>query len=175
MSLSAADLASIVAALQESDWDEAEVVIGDVRIAVARNGARLSDGGAPAAAPAAPAPAPIAAPDPAPVAAPASAAPAPASAAPAGPTTAGTAGAGDYAVTAPSVGVFWRSPEPGAAPFVEVGQRVNAGDTIGIVEIMKLMNNVSSVVSGTVTAVHIENGGAVEFGTALVSIAADGA
>lgn len=73
-------------------------------------------------------------------------------------------------MTAPSVGVFWRAPEPGAAPFVEVGSRVAAGDTIGIVEVMKLMSNVAAEVAGVVTAIHVDNAQGVQFGTPLVTI-----
>lgn len=171
MTLSSQDINSIVDALQQSDWDEAVVVIGDVRIAVARNGARLADSGSVAAAPAAPAaPAPAA-----PVASQAPAAPvaAPAPAAPAAAVPAPAVDSGDTPVTAPSVGTFWRAPEPSAAPFVQVGDHVNAEDTVGIVEIMKLMNNVPAGVSGTVTSINVENGGAVQFGDTLVTIRPD--
>lgn len=174
MTISSQDINSIVDALQQSDWDEAIVVIGDVRIAVARNGARLSgeSAGAPAAsAPVAPAaPAPVAA-APAPAPAPVAETPAPVSAAPVAPAAA--AGSDDTAVTAPSVGTFWRAPEPSAPPFVQVGDHVDADDTVGIVEIMKLMNNVAAGVSGTVTGINVENGGAVQFGDTLVTVRPD--
>ena len=174
MTISSQDINSIVDALQQSDWDEAVVVIGDVRIAVARNGAHLSGGelasAAPAAAapaapaaPAAAAPVPAAVPAPAPAATPA---PAPAAAAPASDPT-------DAPVTAPSVGTFWRAPEPSAPPFVQLGDHVDADDTVGIVEIMKLMNNVPAGVSGTVTGINVENGEAVQFGDTLVTIRPD--
>lgn len=166
MTISSQDINSIVDALQQSDWDEAIVVIGDVRIAVARNGARLS--GESAGAPAASAPVASAAPAPAPAAV--AAAPAPA---PAPTSSAAAAGFDDTAVTAPSVGTFWRAPEPSAPPFVQVGDHVDADDTVGIVEIMKLMNNVPAGVSGTVTGINVENGGAVQFGDILVTIRPD--
>jgi acetyl-CoA carboxylase biotin carboxyl carrier protein len=157
MELTPDDIKLILSTLQESGYDEAEVIVGDTRIAVARGGATLA---------AAPAPAPAAVPAAAPAAAaPAAAAPA-APAAPA-PTALDPA---DTVVTAPSVGVFWRAPEPGAAPFVEVGSTVAVGDTIGIVEVMKLMSNIAADVAGTVTAVHADNAQGVEFGTPLVSI-----
>lgn len=166
MSLSSSDIRAIVDALQESDWDQATVVVGDVRIAVSRRGLPLpgeSATGAPVAPPAATAAA--APPAPAPVA-PAPVAPAPAAPAPVAPPAAPTG----HVVTAPSVGVFWRAPEPGAAPFVEVGTAVQVGDTIGIVEVMKLMSNVAADIAGEVVAVHVENAAAVEFGTPLVTI-----
>jgi acetyl-CoA carboxylase biotin carboxyl carrier protein len=73
-------------------------------------------------------------------------------------------------VSSPSVGLFWRAPAPGAPPFVEAGGPVAAGDTVAIVEVMKLMNHVTAPVSGTVIAVLPENGEAVEFGQVLVVI-----
>jgi len=165
VSLSSADINSIVAALHESDWDEAVVSVGDVKISVARNGAHLSSGS-----PALTTPAPVAEPVVAPVATPAVAAPAP----PVPSSPAATAHAPtnttDFAITAPSIGVLWRSPEPGATPFIELGQRIEVGDTVCIVEIMKLMNNVASTVTGIVTAVHAENGATVEYGTPLFSV-----
>ncbi|MFC3244534.1 acetyl-CoA carboxylase biotin carboxyl carrier protein [Gordonia humi] len=86
------------------------------------------------------------------------------------PSPAPTVSESAHTVTSPSVGVFWHASSPGAAPFVEVGQEVSAGDTIGIVEVMKLMNNVAADVDGVVTSIHVENAGSVEFGTPLVTI-----
>lgn len=168
MSLSSSDIRVIVDALQESDWDQASVVVGDVRIAVSRRGLPLPGESAPGtpAAPRAAAAAPAASPAAAPPAAPAPAAPAPPVPTPAAPPAAPQG----HVVTAPSVGVFWRAPEPGAAPFVEVGTAVQVGDTIGIVEVMKLMSNVAADIAGEVVAVHVENAAAVEFGTPLVTI-----
>ncbi|HEX3238643.1 MAG TPA: biotin/lipoyl-containing protein [Solirubrobacterales bacterium] len=77
-------------------------------------------------------------------------------------------------IESPSVGLFWRAPSPGAPPFVEVGGRVAAGETVAIVEVMKLMNHVSSPVDGVVTAILIENGAAVEFGQAIVVVDPEG-
>lgn len=167
MELSAADIKLIVSTLQESDYDEAEVVVGDVRIAVARGGGRLAASSAAPAAAEVATPAQAPAPPPAPVASVTATEPAAPAAAPA-------ADPGDTAVTAPSVGVFWAAPEPGAAPFVEVGSRVAVGDTLGIVEVMKLMSNVVAEVAGIVSAVHVDNAQSVEFGTPLVSIRAEG-
>lgn len=161
MSLAPRDIKHIVDALNESDWDTANIVVGDVSIAVSR-------GGVPPLA-AAPAAVPVAA-----VASPAPEAAAPqpqravAPAAPAAPAQAEVAGG--VVIESPSVGVFWTTPEPGAAPFVEVGSTVQPGDTLCIVEIMKLMNNVTAEIAGTVAAVHLENAAAVEFGTPLFTI-----
>lgn len=77
-------------------------------------------------------------------------------------------------VESPSVGLFWRAPSPGAPPFVELGARVAAGDTVAIVEVMKLMNHVASPVDGVVTAILVENGEAVEFGQPIVVVDPEG-
>jgi acetyl-CoA carboxylase biotin carboxyl carrier protein len=75
-------------------------------------------------------------------------------------------------VISPTIGLFWRSPKPGAPPFVEVGGHVNADDTVCIIEVMKLMTHVKADHAGTVVAVLATNGGTVEFGTPLFKIAA---
>jgi len=68
-----------------------------------------------------------------------------------------------HVVTAPMVGTFYASSNPESAPFVKVGQKVKAGDTIGIIEAMKMFNQIESDVSGTVLAVLVGNGQPVEF------------
>ena len=73
-------------------------------------------------------------------------------------------------IESPSVGLFWRAPSPGADPFVEVGSRVAAGETVAIVEVMKLMNHVASPVDGVVTAILVDNGAAVEYGQTIVIV-----
>jgi acetyl-CoA carboxylase biotin carboxyl carrier protein len=78
-------------------------------------------------------------------------------------------------VTSPTIGLFWRSPKPGAPPFVDVGDTVAAGDTVCIIEVMKLMTHVTAPVSGTVRAIHIDNGSMVEHGTPLIDIIPSGA
>lgn len=77
---------------------------------------------------------------------------------------------GHTVIESPSVGLFWRSPSPGAPPFVEVGAAVAAGDTVAIVEVMKLMNHVAAPTDGVVSAILVENGGPVEFGQTIVTI-----
>lgn len=74
------------------------------------------------------------------------------------------------AVKSPMVGTAYRAPEPGAAAFIEVGSRVNAGDTLLIIEAMKTMNQIPAPKSGTVTNILFENGQPVEFGEPLVII-----
>lgn len=172
MSLTPEDIRALVSAFESSDWDEMSLQYGDTRLDLSRNGRapQASLAPAPAAAPAAPA-APSA-PMTAAAAAPATnPAPAASSAPTTGPAVASTAG---HAVTSPSLGLFWRSPQPGAPPFVEVGQQVGPEDTVCIVEVMKLMNHVKAGVAGTVVAIDVENGAMVEFGAPLVIIDPEG-
>lgn len=75
-----------------------------------------------------------------------------------------------HVVTAPMVGTFYRSGSPGNPPFVEVGQAVKEGDTLCILEAMKLMNEIEADASGTIKAVLVENGQPVEFGQPLFVI-----
>jgi oxaloacetate decarboxylase (Na+ extruding) subunit alpha len=79
-------------------------------------------------------------------------------------------GNGIVRVEAPMVGTFYRAPEPGAAPFVEEGQPVAAGQTLCILEAMKLMNEVKAEVEGVVRKIHVQNGQPVEFGQALFDL-----
>lgn len=103
--------------------------------------------------------------------APAAAAPAPAAAAPAAAEPAAPAGPDlKNAVKSPMVGTCYLTPEPGAAPFVTVGQAVKEGDTLLIVEAMKVMNPITAPRAGTVTAILIETAQPVEFDQPLVVI-----
>lgn len=77
---------------------------------------------------------------------------------------------GAHLVVSPSPGIFWRSPEPGAPPFAEVGDRVDMTSTMCIVEVMKLMNHIKADVHGVVVAVYGENGVAVQQGEPLFAI-----
>ena len=76
-----------------------------------------------------------------------------------------------HQVKSPMVGTFYRAASPGAKPFVEIGDSVAVGDTLCIIEAMKLMNEIESDKSGVVKQVLAENGQAVEFGQPLVVIA----
>lgn len=128
---------------------EIEVEHGDRKIRVARKAAP--------AAPMAYAPAP--------------AAPAPVAAAPAAaPAEAAAPAVSANAVKSPMVGTVYLSAEPGAKPFAAVGQKVSAGDTLLIVEAMKVMNPITATAAGTVTAVLVENGQPVEFDQPLVVV-----
>jgi acetyl-CoA carboxylase biotin carboxyl carrier protein len=73
-------------------------------------------------------------------------------------------------VKSPMVGTAYRAPEPGAAPFIEIGTRVAQGQTLMIIEAMKTMNHIPAPKAGTVTHIFVENGQPVEFGEPLVII-----
>ena len=100
----------------------------------------------------------------APVAAPAPAAAPAAEAAPAAPVITG------HQVTSPMVGTFYRAPAPGAKNFVEVGQQVKVGDTLCIVEAMKMMNQIEADKAGTVVDILVDNEASVEFDQPLFVI-----
>jgi acetyl-CoA carboxylase biotin carboxyl carrier protein len=74
-------------------------------------------------------------------------------------------------ISSPMIGVFYRCPSPGAPPFVEVGARVEPDTTVGIVEVMKLMNPVSAGVGGTITSFLVKDHEQVEYGQALAVVA----
>lgn len=99
------------------------------------------------------------------------AAPAQAAAAPAAaPAAEAPAAISGHIVRSPMVGTFYRTPSPDAKSFVEVGQKVNAGDPLCIVEAMKMMNQIEADKSGVVKAILVENGQPVEFDEPLVVI-----
>mgnify|MGYP003413652391 FL=1 len=76
-----------------------------------------------------------------------------------------------HIVRSPMVGTFYRAPSPGSKNFAEVGQSVNAGDTLCIIEAMKLLNEIESDQSGVIKAILVENGQPVEYGEPLFVIA----
>jgi acetyl-CoA carboxylase biotin carboxyl carrier protein len=101
--------------------------------------------------------------------------PAAGAAAPAAAATAVSAGVAEpeedgFEVTAPMVGTFYAASSPGAAPYVQVGDRVNEGDTLCIIEAMKMMNQIEADVSGVVKSIRLQNGEPVEFGQTLIVI-----
>ncbi|MCP1387911.1 acetyl-CoA carboxylase biotin carboxyl carrier protein [Corynebacterium sp. TA-R-1] len=159
---------------QSGDIQELNIKYGDIELAMSRTPGGLNQqAAAPApAAPAAPAPAAEAAP--APAAPKAEEAPAPAAAeaeaeAPAEKAAPASSGNGTE-VKSPMVGTFYAAPKPGADPFVKVGDTVEVGQVLCIVEVMKLMNNIEAKVAGTVTEILVENEDAVEHGQVLMVI-----
>lgn len=164
------DLVQLVTELDGSDFDNVAVEYDGISVRMSRGDlsaesvGQLADGTA-AAAPlpqsttsetsnAAPAPPAVASPETAPQAAPA---------APQG-----------TAVTSPMMGVFYRSPSPGAPPFVTEGDAVEADSTIGIIEVMKMMNPVHAGVAGAVSSFAADDTQAVEFGQDLAYIIPEG-
>ena len=148
MQIDSALVRELAELLNDTGLTEIEVADGERKIRVARGGTLVA---------AAPVHAPAAAPAPAPAAAPAEA-PAPAA---------------DHAnaLKSPMVGTAYLAPEPGAANFVSVGQQVKAGDTLMIIEAMKVMNPITAPAAGTIKAVLIDNGQPVEFDQPLLVIA----
>ena len=153
MQLDHEQLHRLLEALGESDIQEFRLEGDDFRLEIRRN--------LPAQAVMAPVmPAPVAA-------APAPVAPAEPAAAP----PASTATRSDLLeVTAPMVGTFYRAPAPGEPAFGEVGSRINVGQTVCILEAMKLMNELESEVGGEVVEILVDNGTPVEFGQVLMRV-----
>ena len=145
-------LKKLIDLVQESGIAELEITEGEEKVKIVKGGAAsVSSPAAAAAAPAA-----------------IEQRPAAAAAAPAADTEAAQEG---HVVKAPMVGTFYRSPSPDAKAFVEVGQAVKEGDTICIIEAMKLMNEIEADASGTVKAILVENGQPVEYGQPLFILA----
>jgi acetyl-CoA carboxylase biotin carboxyl carrier protein len=148
----------LIELLEESGIAEIEISEGEESVRISRY---------PKGAAAAPPVVHYAAPPPVPAPAPPVAAPA---AAPAAAAPAAAAPKPDHTVTAPMVGTFYSAASPGAKPFVDIGSEVNVGDTLCIIEAMKMMNQIESDKAGRVTAVLVKNGDPVEFGQPLFII-----
>src|SRR5262245_41824229 len=142
-------LKKLIDLVQESGIAELEITEGEEKVRIAKGGVVTA---AVVAQPVAAAAVPVAAQS------------APAAAAPAAEPEPGQEG---HVVKAPMVGTFYRSPSPDAKVFVEVGQAVKEGDTICIIEAMKLMNEIEADASGVVKAILVENGQPVEYGQPL--------
>src|SRR4051812_6622711 len=149
-------LKKLIDLVQESGIGEIEITEGEEKVRICRQ----APGGppmmmaAPGMQPMAYATGPGGFAPPAPAAAPAAAAPEPKG----------------HQLKSPMVGTFYRAPSPGAPPFVEVGQQVTKGQTLCIIEAMKLLNEIESDASGTVKAILVENGQPVEYGQPLFTI-----
>jgi len=147
-------LKTLIDLVSDSNVSELEITEAEGKVRIVKGGGAVVQGYVPAPVYAAPAPAA------APAAAAAAPAPAPAEAAvPAG-----------HTVKSPMVGTFYRSSAPGAKPFVEIGDSIKEGDTICIIEAMKILNEIEADKSGTVTQILCENGQAVEYGQPLFII-----
>ena len=149
-------LKKLIDLVQESGIAELEITEGEEKVKIVKGGEATVTPVVPATAPLAGAPATA----PAPAAAPAAAA-----------STAEEAAQPGHVLKAPMVGTFYRSPSPEAKPFVEVGQNVKAGETVCIIEAMKLMNEIEADATGMIKAILVESGQPVEYGQPLFIIA----
>ena len=144
-------LKKLIDLVEESGIAELEITEGEERVRIAR----VLAGGQPVYMNA-----------PMPAAAPA----VPVAAAPAAPAETAPAEPEGHVVRSPMVGTFYRSPSPGAKSFAEVGQSVSAGDTLCIIEAMKLLNEIEADQGGVIKAILVENGQPVEYGEPLFII-----
>jgi len=156
MTMDLSKLKSLIDLVQQSGIAELEITEGEEKVRICRTGPAVAGpaGHAPQGYTAIPGAAPPAA-------------PAPAAAAPPEPE----AQAEGHVVRSPMVGTFYRCSAPGAKPFVEVGQAVKSGETLCIIEAMKLLNEIEADRDGTVKAILVENGQPVEYGEPLVILA----
>ena len=145
MSLTAKDVAEITRLLEESSFDELYLELDGLKLSLKRGSAPQTEPGRI-----------VAETDP--------------SAAPSQPVEVVTVDPGIHNVAAPLLGTFYRSPKPGAQPFVEVGSQVKEDSIIGIIEVMKLMNTVRAGVAGAVTEILAPDGALVEYGQVLLCI-----
>jgi acetyl-CoA carboxylase biotin carboxyl carrier protein len=153
MGLSYDEISEILKVIDSSSCDEVVLETGDVKLVVRRRGANSAQG--PAASDLAPQSAPTAA----------------AAVAPRSPSAADENLAdGKLALRAPMVGTFYRAPAPNAPPFVEVGSRVEKGDPVCIIEVMKLFTTIYAESGGTITEIRVENATPVEYGQVLFVI-----
>jgi acetyl-CoA carboxylase biotin carboxyl carrier protein len=147
-------LKKLIDLVEESGIAELEITEGEEKVRISRN----NSASAPVTATMSPAAGvPLAA-------APPAAGAAPAAGEPAAPQAEG------HVLKSPMVGTYYRAPTPGAKPFVEVGQTVNEGETVCIIEAMKLLNEIEADRSGVIKAILVENGQPVEYGHALMVI-----
>jgi acetyl-CoA carboxylase biotin carboxyl carrier protein len=149
------DIKQILELVREHDLAEFELEREGLKLRVKKANDVVLTQAAPV--PAAPAPAPLAP-------------PAPLAAVPAAAAAVDDTGVELAMIKSPIVGTFYRSPEPGAASFVEVGDTVRKGQVLCIIEAMKLMNEIESEFDGVIEKAYVENGQAVQFGDRLFAI-----
>ena len=154
MELSEDDVLHILKLIDESKFDYFQLEVGELKITVSKGEPIPLASSAPQPAAVIPAPAPAAKP---------ALTPAPAAAA----TAPAAIPEGMLPITAPLLGTFYVAPEPGAPPFVKVGQQITEDTTVGLIEVMKVFNSVRATVNGTIVEVVAQNGQFVEFGQTL--------
>ena len=152
----------LIELLEESGVAEIEIKEGEESVRIARQ--------APLGSYANPVAAPVVSYSPAPAAAVGGRSSSVSRAEPATNSSAPTAAAGEHMVTAPMVGTYYNAPSPGAKQFVEIGDEVQAGQVLCIIEAMKMMNQIESEIAGRVRAMLVKNGEPVEFGQPLFII-----
>ena len=158
MQLDHDQLHKLLDALGESDIQEFRLEGDDFRLEVRRNLPVTAVAAQAVPVPQVPAPVPVVD------------VPAQGESAPAAPPAAAGSRSDLVDVTAPMVGTFYTAPAPGEAPFVEIGNRINAGQTICILEAMKLMNELEAEIAGEVVEILVDNGTPVEFGQVLMRV-----
>ena len=141
---------ALAPAFEQAGLDELEVEVGELRVRLARPRVELAAPAGPAASPAAPAPVPASSGD--------------------GLTPFGEPAPGMRHVTAPLTGVWYASPSPGARAYVAEGDEVTSGQVVGLIEAMKLFNEIKSDVSGTVTRALVESGTLVKRKQPLIEV-----
>jgi acetyl-CoA carboxylase biotin carboxyl carrier protein len=161
VSLTAADVAEIMRLLEQSSFDELTLEMDGIKLSLRRGAAAAARTESVLVPPAAVGAPSTSAPTPPPMPA-----PAPARSASADPNV--------QDVVAPLLGTFYRSPKPGAAPFVEVGATVSEDTVVAIIEVMKLMNTVRAGVRGTVVEIVPVDGALVEYGEPLLRVRKSG-
>jgi len=143
-------LKKLIDLVQESGIAEIEITEGEEKVRIVRGGVVVEETASAARPPVSP--------------------PAAVASVPAATAEAPPAAVSGHVVKSPMVGTFYRSPSPDAKPFVQVGDTVKAGQTICIIEAMKLMNEIEADADGVVKAILVENGQPVEYGEALLVI-----
>jgi acetyl-CoA carboxylase biotin carboxyl carrier protein len=146
-------LKKLIDLVQESGIAELEITEGEEKVKIVRGGKAVEPAGGSSPATAVPSPPPATPP-----------------AAPAAPAPQAPAVPEGHIVKSPMVGTFYRAPSPDAAPFVEIGDAVKSGQTICIIEAMKLMNEIEADRDGVIKAILAENGQPVEYGEPLFAI-----
>jgi acetyl-CoA carboxylase biotin carboxyl carrier protein len=149
-------LKSLIDLVQQSGIAELEITEGEEKVRISRGGVTATPQALPAAQVVNLPQVQVGAP-----------APATAAGAPAAPEGEAAAAPEGHVIRSPMVGTFYRSPAPGAKVFVEVGQAVKAGDTLCVIEAMKLLNEIEADRDGAVKAILVENGQPVEYGEPL--------
>src|SRR5215510_6708072 len=156
MELTEDDVLHILKLIDESKFDYFQLEVGELKITVSKgepipigSTAQPATISAPQGAAPAAVPKPVATPPAAPAAKPV------------------VIPAGHVAITAPLLGTFYVAPEPGAPPFVKIGQQVTEDTTVGLIEVMKVFNSVRATVKGTIVELVVQNGQFVEFGQTL--------